>query len=99
VLVGTGGEEGGAGAAGDEGLSGVVAVGDAGEEGVAGAAGEELAVEVADEEELADELELPVAPFDIAAAVKWVGPRTSDRSCHVESKPDECVSDRDATSV
>jgi hypothetical protein len=94
VLVGAVGEEGTVGAAGDEGL-----VGAAGEEGAGGVAGEDVVVELVDDEVPADGLELPVAPIEGAAAMKCAGPRTSERSCQVESKPVECGSDLDATLV
>jgi hypothetical protein len=67
----------------------VVVVGVAGEEGVVGVAGEEGVVGVAGKEGVVDEFELPVAPFEIAATMKYVGLRTSERSCHVESREED----------
>jgi hypothetical protein len=64
----------------------VVVVGAAGEEGVVGAAGEGGVVGAAGEGEVVGGFELPVAPFEIATARKCVGLRTSERSCHVESR-------------
>jgi hypothetical protein len=74
VVVGVAGEEG--------------AVGVAGEEGVGGVAGEEGAVGVAGEEGVGDG-ELTVAPFETASTKKYIGLKTSERSCHVERRAED----------
>jgi hypothetical protein len=67
----------------------VVVVGVAGAEGAVGVTGAEGAVGVTGEEGPVDEFELPVAPIEIVASMKCIGLRTSERSCHIESRVED----------